>query len=83
MDKTIEWLWSMYRLRKLYRAPDVLFSQRTALLQSVRPLVGMEFSSSDVVDWPDAIFAIKPEDVTRAELNLEVLRRHPALFSST
>jgi hypothetical protein len=59
--RTIKWLLSMWRAYRFYHSKERLFSSRTKFMHDMRPKLNGNF-----ITWPDAIFWVEPEDVSRA-----------------
>jgi hypothetical protein len=62
--KTIFWLYSVWRARRVYQMRGLLFSQRVRFLDELRPFAST--TEQTRIAYPDAIFFIRPVDVDRA-----------------
>ena len=70
----LRWLWCMWHARHIYRR--LLFTDRIHFMDDLRPPFPGDKTGLMVINHPDAIFHVKPEDLARA---VERLRDQPVM----
>lgn len=71
----VTWLWCMWRVQRIYRKRDLMFSRRIKFLKELRPFANL--SEQARIDYPDAFLWVTPEDVKRAALSATECESEP------